>query len=224
MYNIFKNDFYNSKPAPKWAFTVEFFLSDELNESIKDAETDEYKDKAEWFRDLKDFLTSSKLGFKERWENILSKSVAKVPISHPTGQLVQYRLPGYGKHLPGRYDRANTITVTFNDNANRDVRFILESLMYIEGMNYSNEQKYQLPTFPKKLYFDIRVRVYDVERVNQYSPTEGYDRVSEMGTVQSFYYKRCFVSKLGTETNSYEASENVRTIEASITFREMLPE
>lgn len=224
MYNIFKNNFYSKKPAPKWAFTVEFFLSEDLNYMVRDAETDEDKDKAEWFKNLKDFLTSSKHGFKERWEDILSKSVSKVPISHPTGQSVQYRLPGYGKQLPGRYDRANNITLNFNDNVNRDVRFILESLMYIEGMNYSNKQTERVPCMPKQLYFDMRVRIYDVERVNQYSPTEGVDRVSENGTVKSFYYKRCFVSKIGTETNTYEASENVRTIEATITYREMNPE
>lgn len=224
MYNIFKNDFYDSKPAPKWAFTVEFFLNEDLNYKVRDAETDEDKDKEYWYKQLKEFLSTSRENIKVEWESKLSKSVSKIPIAHPKGQSVPYRLPGYAKQLPGRYTRSNSITVVFNDNIDRDIRFILEFLLYVNGFNYSNEQETYLPMMPKSLMFDMRVRIYNVEAVNLYSPTEGYDRVSEKGTVQSYYYKGCFVSKLGDETNTYEASDSVRTIDATITYREMNPE
>lgn len=225
MYNIFKNDFYSNKPAPKWSFTVEFFLSDELEtRKLQSTDTEEDKSKAEWYKSLKNFLTESNSLFKEDWEETLSKSVTKIPITHPESQAIPYRLPGYAYHLPGRYTRSNSITLTFSDNIDRDVRFILESLMYGDGLNYANDQILKLPTLPNILKFDMRVRIYDVERVNLYEPTEGFDRVSEKGTVQSYYYKGCFVSKLGDETNTYEGSENIRTIDATITYREMNPE
>ena len=213
-----------SIPLATYTFTVEFFLSDALDNKPQYIETEEDKDKAEWFKSLKNFLTSGTGTVKEKWESALSKSISKIPISHPDGQSVPYRMPGYAKQLPGRYTRSGSINVTFNDNVEREIRFILESLMNADGFDYSNNQPELIPILPKVLYFDMRVRVYSVELVNLYDDTEGNDPVSEHGTVQSYYYSGCFISKLADETNTYEASENVRTIEATITYRQMDPE
>ncbi len=231
MYNIFKNDFYDSKPAPKWAFTVEFFLNEDLNASFDAGFTydtltlfDVIGTKSDSEGVSGGVKVQTGIGQIEQWAEKLGKSVSKIPIAHPEGQSVPYRLPGFAKQLPGRYTRSNSITLTFNDNIDRDIRFIIESLIYVHGFNYSNEQSEYLPSMPKALLFDMRVRLYDVEAVNLYDPTEGYDKVSEKGTVQSYYYKGCFFSKIGDENNSYESSDNIRTIDATITYREMNPE
>ena len=94
--------------------------------------------------------------------------------------------------------------------------------MQADGLNY-REDGNTSPTLLPCFYFDMIVRVYDVDRVNQYDPTEGTDRVAEAATVQAYKYEFCYISKLGVEQNTNEGNETIRTIDATITYQRMTP-
>lgn len=232
MYNIFKNDFYDTKPAPKWAFTVEFLLAEELQETIPGNSpvfNNEDPDLAppEWLDNLVEKLRSSTKSAKLTWMDKLQKSVSKIPIQHPEHQnVLQLFFPGYQYEVTGRYQQSGMLDVTFNDNIDRDIRCILEQLMNFEGFRYRRvpDDGLILPTLPSIFKFDMLVRVYDVERVNQYDPSDNAsDEVSENGTVQSFFYEGCYVSKIGSEKHSYESSDKPITVEATIAYQRMTP-
>ena len=223
-YNIFKNDFYDEKPAPKWAFTVEFILSptlDRYTEPLQGTLTD---DAPEFLKNLVSKLEKD-TGFSlSEWMEKLSKSVQSIPIVHPKGAgAIPVWFLGYMRNYPGRYNTSGSLSVNFSDNRDRDIRCILEQLLHFDGLSYLKDRSNVYPTLSKKLWFDMIVRIYDVELVNQYDPTEGNDRVSEHGTVQAFRYDGCFVSKVGNEKNSYESSDQTRTVEATISYQRMRP-
>ena len=222
MYNIFENPFYDIKPAPNWAFTVEFQLSEELD--MEEPQQDFGDDPPpQVVQDIVKELRSKDKTGKAEWEDKLSKAVAKIPIKHPTpAGNFEIWYPGYHKNYTGRYDQSGTIDITFNDNVKRDIRYILENLMYVDGADYSSNDGSR-PSLPPCFYFDMIVRVYDVDKVNQYHPTDGADEVAENGTVRVFKYEFCYVNKIGQEQNSYEGTENVRTVEASIVYQRMTP-
>lgn len=231
MYNIFKNDFYETKPAPKWAFTVEFFLSDSLNQIVPGKASDfNYEDPEisppEWLSGIVEKLRENGNSSKAEWMEILQKSVCKIPIQHPESQnALQLFFPGYQYEVSGKYQQSGILSMTFNDNVKRDVRNILEQLMHFDGLRYRRDpgDNSSLPTLPSMFRFDMLVRLYDPEKVNQYDPTDGIDAVAENGTVMSFFYDSCFVAKMGNEKNSYESSDKVRTVEASIVYQRMVP-
>lgn len=218
-YSIFENPFYDTKPAPKWAFTVEFLLSEDMN--VKERTPELPNDPPEWLNDVYKYLNSGKRFDREEWMDKLTKSVIKVPIKHPSPDgAVPLYYPAYARQYNGRYEEAGEMTLTFNDNRKREIRYILEQLLHAKGFDYQNDpgDDSVRPTLPSCFYFDMLVRVYDIERVNQYDPTKGPDEVAEQGTVKSFLYESCFVSKLGQEENTYVSSESVRTIEATISY------
>ena len=223
-YNIFKNDFYDEKPAPKWAFTVEFLLSESLNQYTEALQGTLPDDAPEFLKSLVSKLEGD-TGFSlSEWMEKLSKSIQSIPVSHAkTAGSIPVWFPGYTRNYTGRYETSGNIAVTFNDNMNRDIRCILEQLFHYDGLSYLKDKDNAYPTLPKKLWFDMIVRIYDVELVNQYQPTEGNDRVSENGTVQAFRYDGCYISKIGAEKNSYESSDQTRTVDATITYQRMMP-
>lgn len=231
MYDIFKNDFYDTKPAPKWAFTVEFFLSEDLNSSTpgksKDFNTDDPDlDPPDILKKIVEKLRSNSKSARETWMDKLQKSVCKVPVQHPEQESpLQLFFPGYQYIVPSKYNQSGTLTMTFNDNIDRDIRCILEQLMYFDGISYRRESgdDSAIPVLPSVFRFDMLVRVYDVDRVNQYDPSEGPDEIAENGTVVSFFYESCYVSKIGNEKNSYETSDQPRTVEATIVYQRMVP-
>ena len=223
MYSIFKNSFFDQKPAPKWAFTVEFLLSEKLD-TFSAAQSDLPDDAPELLKSIVDKMQKSPKSTRETWMEKLSKSVSKIPVKLPSHEAeIQLFFPGYVKSYTSRSTNAGSIQVTFNDNISRDVRCILEQMMHIDGMDYQTDRDdlSVRPTLPSALRFDMIVRVYDIERVNQYEPTEGSDRVSENGTVQAFKYYGCYVSKLGTDRNDYESTDSSRTVEATIVYQDM---
>lgn len=231
-YNIFTNPFFDSRPEPLWAFTVQFDISQEISAGEEPSEID--GDPPEWLKNLEKFLKETGMSTPEEWSKKMSKSVAKIPLVHPTsaGNFPLY-FAGYMHTYPGRYDNAGQIQVTFNDNVKRDMRYILEQMMHIGGMGYRTEENGEdptRPTLPDCLWFDMIVRIYDIDRVRQFEPTDDIagtgveifgssaHYTSSIGTLAEFRYGRCFISKLGSEQNTYEANENVRTIEATITY------
>jgi hypothetical protein len=231
MYNIFNNDFYDTKPAPKWAFTVEFFLSEKLDQ-VDPGKSDFFEYEKEddappkWLQNVVNKLQKESGNTKAAWMDKLQKSVCKVPIQHPEHQnAIQMFFPGYQYTVPGRYAQSGSLTMTFNDNVSRDIRCILEQLMHFDGLRYRRDpgDNSSFPTLPSMFRFDMLVRIYDVEKVNQYDPTDGLDEVAEHGTVVSFFYESCYVSKIGNEKNTYESSDKVRTIDATINYQRMVP-
>ena len=231
MYNIFLNDFYDDKPAPKWAFTVEFLLSDKL-EQVNPGKSEDFDYEDEdlappgWLQTVVEKLRASKTSTKTEWMEKLQKSVCKVPVQHPEKQNdLQLFFPGYTYIVPGNYQQSGSLTMTFNDNVSRDIRCILEQLMHFDGLRYRRDpgDGSSLPTMPSMFKFDMLVRIYDIDKVNQYDPTEGVDAVSEQGTVISFFYESCYVAKIGNEKNTYESSDKVRTIDATINYQRMVP-
>ena len=226
LYNIFKNDFFDTAPLPKWAFTVEFFLSDDLNQVVSGQSRDYDAEAPEILKSLIDKLREKKKSGRIEWMDKLQKSISKIPIKHPehTSANILY-FPGYEYAFLGRFNQNGTIEVEFNDNAHRDIRCILEQLMNFDGLRYRREPETGdiYPSLPSVLRFDMLVRIMDPGRVNQYDPTDGYDEVAEKGTVMSFYFDRCYVSKLSAEKNSYESTEKTRTVTASIKYVRMIP-
>ena len=221
MYNIFKNPFFDVKPEPSWAFTVEFILSEDLD--IQENRVEIQGDPPKLLQDVVDKLNSTGRFGREEWMNKLGKAVVKIPLKHPEpAGTFNLFYPGYYKTDSSRYDQAHSITLTFNDNIKRDIRFILEQLMQADGLDYQTDGNTR-PTLPPCFYFDMIVRVYDVERVNQYDPTDGADKVAEAATVQAYKYEFCYVSKLGAEQNTNEGNETIRTIDATITYQRMTP-
>lgn len=221
MYNIFKNPFFDVKPEPNWAFTVEFILSEDLD--IQENRVEIQGDPPKLLQDVVDKLNSTGRFGREEWMNKLGKAVVKIPLKHPEpAGTFNIFYPGYYKTYSSRYDQAHSITLTFNDNIKRDIRFILEQLMQADGLDYQTDGNTR-PTLPPCFYFDMIVRVYDVERVNQYDPTDGADKVAEAATVQAYKYEFCYVSKLGAEQNTNEGNETIRTIDATITYQRMTP-
>ena len=232
-YNIFNNWFFEKPPQPLWAFTVEFRLSDQLENG--EIQSDIENDPPEWLKSLEAFLKSNNLDTVQEWAAKMGKSVSKIPLVHPSpeGEIIAY-FPGYMHTYSGRYNNSGQIQVTFNDNIRRDVRCILEQMMHLDGMGYRTEQSPDLakPTLPKCLWFDMIVRVYDPKEVRKYSPTEDLGGIETLnlfddertksyeGVIAAFKYGHCFVSKLGAEQNSYEANDTVRTIEATITYQD----
>lgn len=225
MYNIFQNDFFDTKPAPNWAYTVEFQLSPELNFESNEKEFSD-DPPPEFVQNVVRELKKSSPDSKKEWEEKLSKAVAKLPIKHPqpAGNFDIW-FPGYSRNYTGRYDQSGTIDVTFNDNVNRDIRYILEQIMYTDAMDYNSDDSENSthPVLPSCFYFDMIVRVYDVEKVNQYQPTDGADEVADHGTVRAYKYEFCYVNKIGQEQNTYESTENARNVEVSIVYQRMTP-
>lgn len=223
-YNIFENPFYDTKPAPKWAFTVEFMLSEDMNVKVKEKELP--NDPPEWLNNLYKFLNSGKPFDKEEWMDKLSKAVEKVPVKHPQADdTIMLYFPAYALTFNSRYNQSGELPVTFNDNRKREIRYILEQLQHAKGFNYQNDpgDDSVRPTLPSCFYFDMLVRIYDVDRVAQYDPTKGPDEVAEKGTVMSFLYENCYVSKIGQEDNTYESKEETRKVEATIVYNGIKP-
>jgi hypothetical protein len=232
-YNIFGNDFFDKPPQPLYAFTVDFRLSDVLKNAEEPSEIE--GDPPDWLKALEKYLKSNGLDTPKEWAKKLGKSVAKIPLTHPTaaGNFPVY-FPGYMHTYPGRYDNAGQIQVTFNDNVRRDIRCIIEQMMHLDGMGYRTEDKEDTtrPALPDCLWFDMIVRLYDIREIRKYAPTDdlggidyinlfGDDRgVSSKGVIEAFKYSKCYISKIGAEQNTYESSENVRTIEATITYQD----
>lgn len=223
-YNIFENPFYDTKPAPKWAFTVEFMLSEDMNVKVKEKELP--NDPPEWLNNLYKFLNSGKAFDKEEWMDKLSKAVDKIPVKHPQADdTIMLYFPAYALTFNSRYNQSGELPVTFNDNRKREIRYILEQLQHAKGFNYQDDpgDDSVRPTLPSCFYFDMLVRIYDVDRVAQYDPTKGPDEVAEKGTVMSFLYENCYVSKIGQEDNTYESKEEVRKVEATIVYNGIKP-
>jgi len=225
MYSIFKNDFFDVSPSPRWAFTVEFFLSEDLQVS-DDSVSEISGDPPKMISDLVEKLREKSRYNKNGWEDKLQKSITKLPVPFPTpaGHIPIY-FSGYFKHYTGRYDQSGSIELTFNDNIDRDVRFILEELMHLDGLGYGNVTTAEStrPTLPPCFMFDMLVRVYDIEKLMLYSGTEAIDEVADRFTVQSFMLECCYVNKIGAENNSSESTEQTRTVDAEITYQIMRP-
>jgi hypothetical protein len=233
-YNIFGNDFFERPPQPLYAFAVEFRFSEALSTGEVPSEIE--GDPPDWLKALEKYLKSNGMETPSEWAKKLSKSITKFPFVHPTatGNFPLY-FPGYMNTYPGRYESNGQIQVTFNDNVKRDIRCILEQMMHLDGMGYRTEDKEDTtrPALPDCLWFDMIFRIYDIREVRKYLPTEdvtgieqinlfgGESGVSYRGVLASYRYSHCYISKLGAEQNTYESSENVRTVEATITYQDV---
>ena len=222
-YNIFDNSFYDVKPATKWSFTAEFVLSDKLTDFSDSPVSDIAGDPPEWLKSVVDKLKTSTGTTRQAWMDKLSKSITKIPIVNPTpdGTIPLY-FPGYSRSYTGRYKQSGILSVSFNDNINRDVRCILEQLIHTDSMGYGDNPSNSYPVLPKMLWFNIIVTIYDVEKVNLYESVEGSDSVSEHGAVKKIMYESCYVTNIPGERNSYEGSEEIRTVEAQIAYQRMV--
>lgn len=231
MYNVFKNDFYLTKPAPKWAFTVEFFFThnidfDEASTTPEFNTDDKELTAPDGLTDIVKALREKKKGTKELWMEKLQKSVAKFPLPHPSPEASNMLFfQGYHYDTPSRYNQSGSVVVTFNDNINRDIRCILEQLHNYDAYSYRNDpsDRTAIPLLPNFLHFDILLRVYDVEEVNQYDPTDGTDEVTQKGTVKSFFFEECYISKLSADKHTYESKDQLRQVDATIEYQRMTP-
>jgi len=180
--SIWDNNFYESRPQPKWLFEVDFSSYFNNNDGV---------------------------GFKigtENFSEILNKAITEIDFPTREIETIKTNYIGIEAKFPGRVKNSGELNIKFNENENMDVTKILEESFhadascdsYYEGVEGYSYNKQFLKTINHKIILKIL-------KPNRYLAVNKEIEQDTVSTTITFV--NCFLIKIEGDEFGYDSED-----------------